>query len=58
MTFFFGPDGAMFDLVWQKLVFDTKLILFTQYMEVHNNNCIQTEWEIYMYVENILQNLY
>ena len=38
ITFCFGPDEAMFDLAWWKLVFDIKLILFKQYKELHNNN--------------------
>ena len=40
----------MFDLTWQKLIYDIKLILLKHYKELYNNNWIQTEWETYIHI--------
>ena len=39
----------MFDLAWQKLVYEYKILL-KQYMELYDNNWIQKEWETYIYM--------
>ena len=40
ITFSFRPDEVMFDLAWQKLVYDIKLILLKQCKELYNNNIL------------------
>ena len=43
----------MCNLTWQKLVYDLKSISVEAIKELHINNCIQTEWETYIYTYSL-----
>ena len=40
----------MFDLTWQKLIYDFQHSSVKAIKELHVNNWIQAEWETYIYI--------